>query len=155
MSRVTAIISALVICIIVCLSWAVNHYRDNAITYKAQRDKNARELKLANAAITDMQMRQRDVAALDAKYTKELADAKAENDALRRKLDNGGRVLVKGKCPVPTPTEASRTAGMGNDATIELSSVAGRNVLGIRDGIISDQTALRMLQEYINTQCLK
>ena len=48
---------------------AVNHYRDNAITYKAQRDKNARELKLANAAITDMQMRQRDVAALDAKYT--------------------------------------------------------------------------------------
>ena len=28
MSRVTAIISALVICIIVCLSWAVNHYRD-------------------------------------------------------------------------------------------------------------------------------
>ena len=36
---------------------------------KAQRDKNARELKLANAAITDMQMRQRDVAALDAKYT--------------------------------------------------------------------------------------
>ena len=67
MSRVTAIISALVICIIVCLSWAVNHYRDNAITYKAQRDKNARELKLANAAITDMWMRQRDVAALDAK----------------------------------------------------------------------------------------
>ena len=25
-------------------AWAVNHYRDNAITYKAQRDKNAREL---------------------------------------------------------------------------------------------------------------
>ena len=48
-------------------------------------DKNARELKLANAAITDMQMRQRDVAALDAKYTKELADAKAENDALWRR----------------------------------------------------------------------
>ena len=64
-SRVTAIISALVICIIVCLSWAVNRAIDNAITYKAQRDKNAgRELKLANAASTDMQMRQRDVAAL-------------------------------------------------------------------------------------------
>ena len=66
---------ALVICIIVCLSWAVNHYRDNAITYKANTTKR-RELKLANAAITDMQMRQRDVAALDAKLTKELADAK-------------------------------------------------------------------------------
>ena len=33
-----------------------------------------------------MQMRQRDVAALDAKYTKELADAKAENDALREMM---------------------------------------------------------------------
>ena len=40
-------------------------------TKPSARDKNARELKLANAAITDMQMRQRDVAALDAKYTKE------------------------------------------------------------------------------------
>ena len=99
MSRVTAIISALVICIIVCLSWAVNHYRDNAITYKAQRDKNARELKLANAAITDMQMRQRDVAALDAKYTKELADAKAENDALRDDVAAGRRRLhIKAVC---------------------------------------------------------
>ena len=98
-SRVTAIISASVICIIVCLSWAVNHYRDNAITYKAQRDKNARELKLANAAITDMQMRQRDVAALDAKYTKELADAKAENDALRDDVAAGRRRLhIKAVC---------------------------------------------------------
>ena len=50
-----------------------------------------RELKLANAAITDMQMRQRDVAALDAKYTKELADAKAENDALRDDVAAGRR----------------------------------------------------------------
>ena len=30
--------------IIVCPLRAVNHYRDNAITYKAQRDKNVREL---------------------------------------------------------------------------------------------------------------
>ena len=154
MSRVTAIISPLVFCIIVCLSLAVNHYRNNAITYKAQRDKNARELKLANVTITDMHQLQREADALDAKYTKELADAKAENNALRRKLDNGGRVLVKGRCPVPATTKGSGTASMGNDATVELSPVAGRNVLGIRDGIIRDQAALRTLQEYIRTQCL-
>ncbi|EIB7679302.1 lysis protein, partial [Salmonella enterica] len=113
------------------------------------------KLSQANATITGMQMRQRDVAALDAKYTKELADAKAENDALRRKLDNGGRVLVKGKCPVSSSAETSSASGMGNDSTVELSPVAGRNVLGIRDGIIRDQTALRTLQEYIRTQCLR
>ena len=61
---------------------------------KPSATKNARELKLANAAITDMQMQsQRDVAALDAKYTKELADAKAENDALRDDVAAGRRRL--------------------------------------------------------------
>jgi prophage endopeptidase len=59
------------------LAWAVNHYRDNAITYKGQRDKATSALTLANEIISDMQTRQRDVAALDAKYTGELADAKA------------------------------------------------------------------------------
>lgn len=39
MIRLTAIIIAVVVCIIVSLGWAVNHYRDNAITYKDQRDK--------------------------------------------------------------------------------------------------------------------
>ena len=53
----------------------------------------------ANAAITDMQMRQRDAAALDAKYTKELADAKAENDALRDDVAAGRRRLhIKAVC---------------------------------------------------------
>ena len=69
---------ALVICIIVCLSWAVNHYRITPLPTKPCATKMPENWKLANAAITDMQMRQRDVAVPDAKYTKELADAKAE-----------------------------------------------------------------------------
>lgn len=122
---------------------------------KKRADDAEQRLSMANATIKDMQTRQRDVAALDAKYTQELANAKAENDALQRKLDNGGRVLVKGKCPVQASTEAASTSSMDHDATVQLSDVAGRNVLGIRSGIISDQTALRALQEYINKQCLK
>ena len=42
---------------------------------------------------------QRDVIALDAKYTKELADAKAENDALRDDVAAGRRRLhIKAVC---------------------------------------------------------
>ncbi|QIG29967.1 lysis protein [Leclercia adecarboxylata] len=141
--------------LIVSLSLLVNHYRDNAIAYKDQRDKATEQLSLANDAIDDMKVRQRVVAALDAKYTQELADAKAENDALQRKLSNGGRVLVKGRCPVPASTQAAGTSGMGNDETVELSDVAGRNILGIRAGIKQDQSALRLLQEYIREQCLR
>lgn len=145
----------LVVALIGMLVLFVNHYRNNAITYKDQRDKASEKLSQANATIKDIQTRQRDVAALDAKYTKELADAKAENDALQRKLDNGGRMLVKGKCPVSAATQTTGAPSMGDDSTVELSAVAGRNVLGIRSGILSDQTALRALQEYIRTQCLK
>ncbi|HGL6188467.1 lysis protein [Klebsiella pneumoniae] len=155
MSRLTAIISAVVICLIVSLGWLASHYHDNATEFKRQRDKVTEQLSLAKDTIADMQTRQRDVAALDAKYTRELADAKAENDALQRKLDNGGRVLVKGKCPVSAATQATGAASMGDDATVELSAVAGRNVLGIRAGIINDQKSLSVLQDYIRTQCLK
>ena len=117
MSRVTAIISALVICIIVCLSWAVNHYRDNAITYKAQRDKNARELEAGERGNKPgCRCVQRDVAALDAKYTKELADAKAENDALRDDAAAGRRRLhIKAVCW--SVREATTASGVDNAAS--------------------------------------
>lgn len=39
MSRLTAIICAVVIWLVVSMAWAINHYRDNAINYKDQRDK--------------------------------------------------------------------------------------------------------------------
>ena len=60
---------------------------------KPSADKNAREPKLANAAITDMQMRQRDVAALDAKYIIILLMLKLKNDALRDDVAAGRRRL--------------------------------------------------------------
>ena len=139
----------LVMALIGVLAFLVNHYRDNAVTYKDQRDKATENLRLAKNTIDDMQTRQRDVAALDAKYTKELADAKAENDALQRKLDNGGRVLVAGTCP----KQATQPASLDDGTTVELSSAAGRNVLDIRNGINEDRIKIAALQQYIIEQC--
>ena len=141
----------LVICIIVCLSWAVNHYRDNAITYKAQRDKNARELKLANAAITDMQMRQRVMfAALDAKYTKELADAKAENDALRDDVAAGRRQFAHqqsvSQCVKPPPPAWIMQPP-------RLANTAERDYFTPAERLITMQKQLEGTQKYINEQC--
>ncbi|WP_146629280.1 lysis protein, partial [Shigella sonnei] len=151
---VTAIISALVICIIVRLSWAVNHYRDNAITYKEQRDKNARELKLANATITDMQQRQRDVNALDAKYTKELADAKAENETLRADVAAGRRRLhIKAVCQ--SVREATTASGVDNATSPRLADTAERDYFTLRERLMTMQMQLEGAQEYIRTQCIK
>ena len=151
MSRVTAIISALVICIIVCLSWAVNHYRDNALPTKPSATKNALRLKLANAAITDMQMRQRDVAALDAKYTKELADAKAENDALRDDVAAGRRRLhIKAVCQ--SVREATTASGV-ECSLPRLADTAERDYFTLRERLITMQKQLEGTQKYINEQC--
>lgn len=98
MSRLTAIIIAVVVCIIVSLGLAVNHYRDNATEYKKQRDEKTQALNLANATITDMIAVQRDVAALDAKYTKELADAKRP-----LAICVGMSILVLNGCASPQP----------------------------------------------------
>ncbi|EKF0531758.1 lysis protein [Escherichia coli] len=154
MRRVTAIIYALVICIIVCLLWAVNHYRDNAITYKAQRDKKARELELANATITDMQQRQRDVAALDAKYSRELADARAENETLRADVAAGRkRLRINATCQGPV-REATGTARVGNATGPRLADTAERDYFTLRDRLMMMQKQLEGAQDYIRTQCL-
>ncbi|EOY9229631.1 lysis protein [Citrobacter freundii] len=153
MSRFTAIIIGVVVCIIVSLGWAVNHYRDNAITYKDQRDKATKSLRLANATIKDMQVRQRDVAALDAKYTKELADAQAENDRLRADVVAGKRRLqIAATCSKDETTGAS---GLADGSSPRLTADAELNYWRLRDGIATVTKQLTGLQEYVRTQCLK
>nr|WP_150144256.1 DUF2570 domain-containing protein [Enterobacter bugandensis] len=39
MSRIVGVTCAVIIVVISAMGWAINHYRDNAITYKDQRDK--------------------------------------------------------------------------------------------------------------------
>ncbi|EFB6862967.1 lysis protein [Escherichia coli] len=152
MSRVTAIISALVICIIVCLSWAVNHYRDNAIAYKEQRDKKVSELKQATATIADMRKRQRDVAELDARYTKELADANATIESLRADVSAGRkRLQVAATCAKSTTGASS----MGDGESPGLTADAELNYYRLRSGIDKITAQVNYLQEYIRTQCLK
>ncbi|MCE0490978.1 lysis protein [Pantoea sp. Mb-10] len=147
-------ITALMLCLLIAALTSAGlamYYRGNAIDYKAQRDTAIINLKLANDTINDMQTRQRDVAALDVKYTKELSIAKAENDALQRKLDRGGRVLVAGSCP----KQATQPASVDDGTTVQLSPVAGRNVLSIRAGIKGDRAKIAALQQFIVEQCLK
>ena len=154
MSRVAAIIYALVICIIVCLSWAVNHYRDNAIAYKEQRDKKVSELKQSIATIADMQQRQRDVAALDAKYSRELANAKAENETLRADVAAGRRRLhIKAVCQ--SVREATTASGVDNATSPRLADTAERDYFTLRERLVMMQAQLEGAQQYITEQCLK
>lgn len=145
MSRLTAIIIAVVVCIIVSLGWAVNHYRDNAITYKDQRDK-------ATSTINDMRKRQRDVAEIDAKYTKELSDANATIESLRADVSAGRKRLQVAATCAKSTTGAS---GMGDGESPRLTADAELNYYRLRSGIDRITAQVNYLQEYINTQCLR
>ncbi|KJP16988.1 endopeptidase [Enterobacter asburiae] len=142
----------LVLVLIGVLALLVNHYRDNAITYKDQRDKATRKLSLATATIKDMQTRQRDVAALDAKYTGELADAKETIERLHSDVIAGRkRLQVAATCAKSTTGASS----MGDGESPRLTADAELNYYRLRRGIDRITAQVNYLQEYIRTQCLK
>ncbi|HAI2874967.1 TPA: lysis protein [Escherichia coli] len=142
----------LVLALIGALAFFVNHYRDNAITYRDQRDKATKNLRLATATIKDMQTRQRDVAALDAKYTKELADANATIESLRADVSAGRkRLQVAATCAKSTTGASS----MGDGESPRLTADAELNYYRLRSGIDRITAQVNYLQEYIRTQCLK
>lgn len=142
----------LVLALIGALAFFVNHYRDNAITYRDQRDKATKSLRLANDTIKDMQTRQRDVAALDAKYTKELADANATIESLRADVSAGRkRLQVAATCAKSTTGASS----MGDGESPRLTADAELNYYRLRSGIDKITAQVNYLQEYIRTQCLK
>ncbi|WP_265335023.1 lysis protein [Citrobacter freundii] len=153
MSRLTAIIIAVVVCIIVSLAWSVNHYRDNATEYKKQRDEKTQALNLANATIKDMTTRQRDVAALDAKYTQDLADAKKQLDDLQRCVSDGKCGLrVNAKCPA---NGTASTGSLGDASGPRLTDSAERDYFILRERIVTVTKQVGYLQDYIREQCLK
>ena len=109
-------------------------------------------VKLANAAITDMQMRQRDVAALDAKYTKELADAKAENDALRDDVAAGRRRLHQSsRCQ--SVREATTASGVDNAASPRLADTLNGIISPSERGWSLCKSNWKEPKKYINEQC--
>ena len=143
----------LVVVLIGVLTFFVNRYRDNAITYKDQRDKATKALNLANSTIKDMQVRQRDLAALDAKYTGELADAKATIDQLERDVASGKRRLqLNANCPANGTTS---TGGLGDATGPRLTDSAERDYFTLRERIVTVTKQVGYLQDYIRTQCLK
>lgn len=102
--------------------------------------------------IDDMQVRQRDVAALDAKYTKELADAKDTISDLRRDVDSGKRRLQLNATCEKQPTSSG---SVGDAITARLNNSAQRDYFTLRERISTITGQVSYLQQYIKEQCLR
>ena len=99
-----------------------------------------------------MQMRQRDVAALDAKYTKELADAKAENDALRDDVAAGRRRLHIQKQSVSQCVKPLLASGVDNAASPDWQTPLN-GIISPSERLITMQKTTGRNQKHINEQC--
>ena len=91
-------------------------------------------------------------AALDAKYTKELADAKAENDALRDDVAASGRRRLHIKAVCQSVREAT-ASGVDNAASPDWQTPLNWSYFTLRERLITMQKQLEGTQKYINEQC--
>lgn len=94
-----------------------------------------------------MQTRQRDAAALDAKYTKDLADAKKQLDDMQYCVRAGKCGLhVNARCPA---NGATGTGGMGDATGLRLADSAERDYFLLRERIVTVTKLVGYLQEFI------
>lgn len=134
--------------------WLVNGWRlgEELATYRQE---------LAEAAAAEVQAaqdetreRQRQLEALDARYTQEMADAQAEIDRLADDVADGRRRLrLNAECPGER-SGTSSAAGGPDAAAPRLTAAAERDYLRLRRGIEAVTAQVRGLQEYIRTQCI-
>jgi len=139
--------------VVLVLGWTAKHYYDKAESWKRVAERSQELTKQQAVIITDMQKRQREVAALDEKYTKELADAKATINQLHDDVANGKRRLqLKATCEKQS---ASSTTGMDDAASARLTDAAQRDYFTLRERIEVVEKQTVGLQQYIKEQCLR
>ncbi len=120
---------------------------------KARADTAESLAKQRQETINDMQTRQRDVAALDAKYTGELADAKAKLDDLQQCVRSGKCGLrVNATCKKQS---TSGSSGVDDAASPGLTDSAQRDYFTLRERIETSDKMIAGLQQYIREQCLR
>jgi len=115
---------------------------DKAFTDLSEANERANK---ANASIAD----------LDAKHTSELSNALANNQKLSADVAAGTRRVRIATADLATCQLSKSTggsaSGLGNATQVELTAIAGQNILDIRAGIIADQAKLDYLQGYIKS----
>lgn len=151
MSRSTEILGAALIILISILGY----FQSRVTTLK--RDV-AEITAVANQQKKDLQLietQRQAVAAIDIKYTKELADAKSENERLRADIASGTkRLQLNATCTKPV-SKTTGPASMDDVTGPELTDSAKRDYINLREriGIATNQIA--GLQDYVTNVCLK
>lgn len=110
--------------------------------------------KQQQATLDQIETQRQAVAAIDIKYTKELADAKSENERLRADIASGAkRLQINATCTKPV-SKSTGPASIPDDASARLTESAQRDYISLRERIGIATSQINGLQAYINNVCL-
>ncbi|MCU7251201.1 lysis protein [Pseudomonas koreensis] len=129
---------------------------------EGQRDEARRERDSAKweasglreaARISGEMLAERD--AIDQRNTKELTDARIENERLRRAVGDGtGRLYVSATCPASGSVSATAGTGRVADAgRAELAADARPDYFTLRDQLAQSRQMIVGLQQYVRGVC--
>ncbi|EKN4803109.1 lysis protein [Yersinia enterocolitica] len=151
MNRVTAILIA----VLVASLFGLTYYQYRVQSLNRDVAELATVAKQQQATLDQIETQRQAVAAIDIKHTKELADAKSENERLRADIANGTkRLQLNATCPKPV-SKTTGPASVPDDASARLTNAAERDYISLRERIGIATSQINGLQAYINNVCLK
>ncbi|ELY4662243.1 lysis protein [Cronobacter muytjensii] len=140
---------------VVALGWATDHYYGKAEDWRDKYRTAYSTTQQQADTIATMNDRQQSLAAIDAKHTKELTDAKNQIRALERDVAAGHkRLQLNARCPAMPVGKSSGATGMDDGASPRLTDSAQRDYYTLRDGIETARQQIAGLQDYIQSQCV-
>ncbi|ENW0687916.1 lysis protein [Salmonella enterica] len=153
MNRATFAFIVFMVAAVTVLGFTADHWHSRFTRAEKAHKEAVALADTRQQTIDDMTMRQRRNAALDAKYTQELADAKAESEKLRADLASGRRRLQLHAVCMSATAGNTATTGTTDAAAARLTPDAERNYQRLRTESIAVTAQVNSLQQYINEQC--
>ncbi|EDW7092961.1 lysis protein [Salmonella enterica subsp. enterica serovar Urbana] len=153
MNRATLAFVVFMVIAVTTLGFTADHWRSRYTRAEKARQKAVALASARQQTIDDMTRRQQQDAALDAKYTQELADAKAESEKLRADLASGRRRLQLHAVCVSAAARDTATTSATNATAARLTPDAERDYQRLRTDARATTDQVEGLQQYITEQC--
>lgn len=131
------------------------HYYNQADEWHDKADAATALAESKQDTIDMMESQRQAVAAIDIKHTKELADAKSENERLRADITNGAKRLQLNATCTKSVSKTTGPASVTDGASARLTESAQRDYISLRERIGIATSQISGLQAYITNVCLK
>jgi prophage endopeptidase len=147
-------LTAVLCCLLLSGALGFSHFYQRYQQQKQSLALAEKQLALRQTVIDDMRARQRDIAALDTRYTRELSDAQLTIENLQRDVADGHKRLRLAAACEPLSAAAS-AARVDDAARPRLTDAAERDYFRLRSRTALVLKQLAGLQDYVRQQCLK